>query len=253
MPLFEVKNLTKHFGGLAAVESLNFSINKGEITGLIGPNGAGKTTVFNMISGVFPPTKGKTVFLGKNITRLKPNKRAAMGIARTFQITTLFDEMTVMQNVLLGGFEKSGAGFLEIMLNTGSARAKAAENLENAEEIIEFMGLSGQKHELAKNLPHGFQMRLELAIALAVKPVLLLLDEPLTGMNQEEIKIMLYHINEIRKQGCAILLVEHNMRAVTSICDSIVVLNFGRKIAQGIPRDIIQNKEVIKAYLGDEE
>jgi len=253
MPLFEVKNLTKHFGGLAAVDSLNFSIHKGEITGLIGPNGAGKTTVFNMISGVFPPTKGETVFLNKNITKLKPNKRAAMGIARTFQITTLFDEMTVMQNVLLGGFKKSGAGFWGIMLNTGSARARAAENLENAEKIIEFMGLSGQKQELAKNLPHGFQMRLELAIALAVKPVLLLLDEPLTGMNQEEIKTMLYHINKIRKQGCAILLVEHNMRAVTSICDRIVVLNFGKKIAEGIPRDIIQNKEVIKAYLGDEE
>jgi len=252
MALLEVRNLTKHFGGLAALDGLDLDINEGEILGLIGPNGAGKTTVFNMITGTLRHTRGEILLMGRKITGLKPNRIAGLGAVRTFQVTTLFGDMTVIQNVILGGHQKSGIGFWGALWNTRFTRRREISSREEAEKILEFMGLKDQEEEFAKNLPHGYQRRLELAIALAAQPKLLLMDEPLTGMNHEEVKDMLERIARIRKEGRTILLVEHNMRAVTSICDRIVVLSFGKKIAEGPPQEIIQNEKVIEAYLGVE-
>ncbi len=252
MVLLEVRNLTKHFGGLAALEGLDFVVHQGEIVGLIGPNGAGKTTAFNLITGILQPTKGEIFFLGRKINGLKSNRIARLGAVRTFQITTLFGNLTVLENVVLGGHHRSGIGFWGALWNTASTQQREQASREEAERIIEFMGLKGYEHELAKNLPHGHQRRLELAIALNARPQLLLMDEPLTGMNHEEVKDMLNRISLLRQRGQTILLVEHNMRAVTSISDRIVVLSFGKKIAEGPPREIVQNERVIEAYLGAE-
>jgi len=252
MALLEVRYLTKYFGGLAALDQLDFIIHEGEILGLIGPNGAGKTTVFNMITGTLRSTGGEILFMGRRITGLKPNKIAGLGIVRTFQITTLFGDMTVHGNVILGGHRKSGIGFWGALWNTHSTQDKEVSSQEEANKILEFMGLKGHENELAKNLPHGYQRRLELAIALGAQPKLLLMDEPLTGMNHEEVKDMLERITQIRQEGRTILLVEHNMKAVTSICDRIVVLSFGKKIAEGPPQEVIRNEKVIEAYLGTE-
>ena len=251
--LLEGKNLTKQFGGLLAVNRLDFSINQGEIVGLIGPNGAGKTTVFNMITGTFRPTHGEVIFMGEKVGRLKPNRIAQLGVVRSFQLTNLFGDMTVIQNVVLGSHQKSGVGLWGSLWNTKSTRRKEIESEREAIRILEFMGLAEHQKMLAKNLTHGQQRRLEVAVVLAAKPEVLLLDEPLQGMNHEEVKDMLNRIAEIRREGKTILLVEHNMRAVTSICDRVIVLNFGEKIDEGSPQKVMQNPEVIEAYLGVEE
>jgi branched-chain amino acid transport system ATP-binding protein len=253
MNLLDVKNLTKRFGGLVAVNGLDFSIREGEIMGLIGPNGAGKTTVFNMIAGMFRPTRGEIVFMNKRIHRLKTSKIAQLGVVRTFQLTNIFGDMTVMQNVIVASHQRLGISIWGSLSNTRSARRKEAEAGREAETILEFMGLGGHREMLARNLTHGLQRRLEVAIALAAKPTLLLLDEPLQGMNHEEVKGMLDCIVEIQRQGKTILLVEHNMKAVTSICERIVVLNFGEKIDEGVPQKVMKNPEVIEAYLGVDE
>ncbi len=253
MILLEVKNLTKQFGGLLAVNRLDFSIHQGEIIGLIGPNGAGKTTVFNMITGTFRPTRGEVIFMGEKIGGLKPNQVAQMGVVRSFQLTNLFGDMTALQNVILGSHQTSGIGLWGSLWNTKSTRRKEIESEQEAIRTLEFMGLTDHQKLLAKNLTHGQQRRLEVAIALAAKPEALLLDEPLQGMNHEEVKDMLNRIAEIRRGGKTILLVEHNMRAVTSICDRVIVLNFGEKIDEGSPQKVMQNPEVIEAYLGVEE
>jgi branched-chain amino acid transport system ATP-binding protein len=252
MALLEVRNLTKYFGGLAALDGLDFDIHEGEILGLIGPNGAGKTTVFNMITGTLRHTHGEILFMGRKITGFKPHKIAKLGAVRTFQVTTLFGEMTVIQNVILGTHQKSEIGFWGALWNTRLTQSKENRSKEEVQKILKFMGLKDVEGELARNLPHGHQRRLELAIALAAKPKLLLMDEPLTGMNHEEVEDMLERINRIREEKRTILLVEHNMRAVTSICDRIIVLSFGKKIAEGSPQEIIQNEKVIEAYLGVE-
>ncbi|MBA4391972.1 MAG: ABC transporter ATP-binding protein [Desulfobacca sp.] len=253
MNLLEVKNLAKRFGGLMAVNDLDFSIREGEIVGLIGPNGAGKTTVFNMIAGMFHPTHGEIAFKGKKIHHLKTSTIAQLGIIRTFQLTNLFGDMTVMQNVIIGSHQQLGINVWSSLLNTRSARRDEVKANREADAILAFMGLAGYHDILAKNLTHGLQRRLEVAIALAAKPTLFLLDEPLQGMNREEVKGMLDCIAEIRRQGKTILLVEHNMKAVMSICEKVVVLNFGQKIDEGSPQMVMQNPEVIEAYLGVEE
>jgi branched-chain amino acid transport system ATP-binding protein len=252
MPLFEVKGLTKHFGGLTAVNNLDLSVEKGEIIGLIGPNGAGKTTVFNMVMGTYSPSGGQVIFGGKDITGQKSYAIVRHGLARSFQRTILFSEMTVLQNILLGFHLVSETRFLNSLFNSRCVQKKRTQLLEKAAEIADFMELGQSKDQQAGNLPHGHQRMLGVAIALATNPELVLMDEPVTGMNPEETDRMMNKIREIRDQGITLLVVEHDMRLVMNICDRLCVLNFGSKIAEGPPSEICKNKEVIAAYLGSE-
>ena len=252
MVLLETKNLTKYFGGLAAVNEVNMEVNNGEILGLVGPNGAGKTTLFNLITGFFRPTRGKIIFGGEDIAGLKPNHIAERGIVRTFQASTLFKTRTVWENVLIGCHLQFRSGFLRVLVNTPFARKEEVEIRQKAQEIIESMGLSAVKDQYAVMLPHGYQRMLGVCLALAANPKLLLLDEPATGLTPEETLAFMVQLKALRDKGITILLVEHNMRAVMGNCDRIVVLNFGKKIADGSPDEIRKNKDVIEAYLGVE-
>jgi branched-chain amino acid transport system ATP-binding protein len=249
--LLEVSGLTKHFGGLAAVSQLDFHVNKGEILGLIGPNGAGKTTVFNLITGVFPPTKGRVVFDGVDITHKKPHQVAQLGIGRTFQLNPLFGDFTVLENISASFHLHPKSSLLDIYFNTATYRRNEAYILEQSLEIAKLAGLDRVKDELAKNLPHGYQKMLGMARALATRPKLLLLDEPIAGMNPDEIDSALTNIKNTQQQGVTILIVEHNMQ-ILDLCDRVVVISFGQKITEGLPQEVRANEEVIKAYFGDE-
>ena len=248
---FAVQNLSKNFGGLAAVNDLSFELKKGEIRGLIGPNGAGKTTVFNVISGFYRPSSGKILYEGENIAGLKSHQIARKGVIRTFQATTLFQEFSTFQNVIVGRYMHTRNNVWTAL--AGTARASERENEERANEILEFLGLAERKDELAVNLAHGHQRALGIAIALAAEPKLLLLDEPFTGMNPEETRQMMKLIEKVRDQGITILLVEHDMKAVMGLCHHITVINFGQLLAEGSPDEIRDNKDVIEAYLGTGE
>ena len=253
MALLELKDVSRHFGGLAAVSRLDMAADQGEIVGLIGPNGAGKTTVFNVIAGVFHPDRGQVVFDGEDISSLEPHFVAQRGIVRTFQTTTLFSGLSVIENVLLGLHLVSTIGFREAVFNTKSCRDKENELRQKAMETLAFVGLVGVENEFARNLPYGHQRLLSIAIALAARPKLLLLDEPVAGMNPREVNTTMDLIRSIRdRRGIGIVLVEHNMRAVASLCERIVVLNFGQKIAEGSAAEIRENQHVIDAYLGKE-
>jgi branched-chain amino acid transport system ATP-binding protein len=249
--LLEIEGLTKHFGGLAAVSQVDMRVKKGEIVGLIGPNGAGKTTLFNLISGFLRPTSGKVLFDGHDITGKKPHAITKMGIGRTFQIASLFPDFTVLENVVASFYLYPKSGFWQAVFNTPAYRKKEEYILKQAGEILQFVGLDKVKDEIAKNLPHGYQKVLGVARSLAVKPKLLLLDEPIAGMTPDEIDFSLGVFKKIRKQKITILLVEHNME-IMGLCERIIVLNFGNKIAEGSSEEVRQNEEVIQAYFGSE-
>jgi branched-chain amino acid transport system ATP-binding protein len=253
MALLELKKVSKHFGKLQAVSGLDMIVNKGEIVSLIGPNGAGKTTVFNVISGTYKATQGDVFFNGKKITNVAPHKTAQLGLTRSFQQTFLFGWSTVLDNVLIGCHMTCGAGALQEFLHTPSAQKKDRIARQEANEIIEFMGLADVKNDLAGSLPHGQQRLLGVSIALACQPTLLMLDEPVTGMNPTEVLEMVERIRKIRERGITIVLVEHSMKVVMGISDRIIVLNFGQKIAEGTPDEIKKNPAVVEAYLGKEE
>ena len=250
MPILEVQNVTTRFGGLTALDNVSISVEQGEIHGLIGPNGAGKSTIFKNIAGFLKPTGGEIIFDGVSITGRSPSKIAIAGIVRTFQETVLFQELSVFENVLIGIHKVAKTNILSAIL--GLDRAKQAQGRTNAEEVLEFMGLSDRAMQKAGELPLGSKRALAIAIALASKPRLILMDEPFAGMNPEETAKVMELVRKVRESDVTIILVEHNMKAVMGLCDRLSVLNFGALLAQGTPQEVRNNPEVISAYLGGE-
>ena len=248
--MLQLNKTTIKFGGLVAVNDVNTEVKEGQIFGLIGPNGAGKTTIFNIINGVYQPTSGKVIFNGKEIQGLKPDKINYLGIARTYQNINLFKGMTAIDNVLVGCHSTTKSSVLSDILNTKAKRKEEEAAREKCSRLLDFMDLSGKRDHLASDLSYGEQRRLEIARAMASEPLLLMLDEPAAGMNLPEKNELAILIQEIQKKGITILLVDHHMRLVMKVCDEICVLNYGKKIAQGTPSFIQNDKEVITAYLG---
>jgi ABC-type branched-subunit amino acid transport system ATPase component len=229
---------------------LSLEVQSGEILSLIGPNGAGKTTVFNLITGTFLPTRGRVLFQDHEITGSRPHETTARGIARTFQTTSLFDDETVMDNLIVSHRCRTRMGFWDALLQTGRSRGDERRCREKAEEILNFIGLRERASELARNIPQESQKRLAIALALVTEPKLLLLDEPMGGLTEEENIGMMDLIRKVRTRGISILLIEHKMKVVMNISDRIAVLNYGQKIAEGVPQEVGRNAEVIEAYLG---
>lgn len=236
MALLEVKGLTKNFGGLMANDHIDLTVNEGEIVGLIGPNGAGKTTLFNCIAGFYPPSGGSVRFKGEEVSGLPANDICLRGIGRTFQIVRVFKDMTVLDNVMIGAFNRTNL--------TATAKKKALE-------VLDFCGLAPKRSMLAGGLTIANKKRLEFAKALATEPSLLMLDEAMAGLNQTETAEAVEQVKKVRQAGATVLLVEHVMEVVMPISDRVVVLDYGRKIAEDVPEKIINHEEVIKAYLGD--
>jgi branched-chain amino acid transport system ATP-binding protein len=249
--LLHVDHLTVKFGGLMAVNDVDFSIPRGEIVSLIGPNGAGKTTIFNAITGFVRKTSGMVRFEGQDVTDLKTHEIAEKGIVRTFQITSLFPNLSVLDNIRTGYHKDGRESFLDAIFNTKRKGEIEAITLKRASDILRFVGLEEKREAIANTLPYGEQRILEIGIALAATPKLFLLDEPSAGLNDTETQVMKSLIKKIRGQGITILLVEHDMKLVMGISDRIFVLNFGKKIAQGTPDQIRGDPEVIRAYLGE--
>ena len=248
MPILEIKNITKQFGGLMALDDVSFDINEGEIRGLIGPNGAGKSTMFKNIAGFHVPTKGTIVYQGVNIEGKKPHTIAEMGIVRTFQETTLFQELSVFENALIGSHIKSRSNVFSAVLGLDRLKQEAAN--DKVVEVLEFMGLIERKDQLASELPLGSQRALALTIALVSEPKLMLMDEPFAGMNAEETSHMMDLTRKVQESGVTVILVEHDMKAVMGLCNYLTVLNFGQVLAEGSPEEVRNNEKVIEAYLG---
>ncbi len=248
--MLETRGLTKFFGGLCAVNDINFVVNPREIVGLIGPNGAGKTTVFNLLTGFLRPSSGSVLFEGKDVAGLKPHAIARLGMVRTFQLVRILPAFTVTQNMIAASHLHPGIGLWEAILNTGGYKRKEKRIVAALTEALELVGLMEARETLARNLPHGHQKMLGIAMALVARPKLLLLDESLGGMNPAEVEHALGIMNRIRERGCAIFLIEHNMQAVMTVCDRLYVINFGTEICRGLPDEVKQNQDVIAAYLG---
>lgn len=247
--LLETKKLTKRFGGLTVMNDLDVTLNEGEILGLLGPNGAGKSTFFNLITGVLMATSGQIFYNDEEITRKRPHQVAKLGIGRTFQLNPLFGDFTVYENVESSHHLYPHASTASVFFNAKSHREGEKIIAESTTEILEFLGLAHLKDELAKNLPHGYQKILGVARALATRPKLLLLDEPLGGMNPEEIRFSIDAIAKMRDNGISILVVEHNMQ-ILEICDRVTVISFGEKIFEGTPQEVRSDKTVVETYFG---
>ncbi len=250
-PLLQVKNVTKKFGGLTANNDVTFDVAEGEILSVIGPNGAGKSTLFKMISSFMPTTSGEVIYKGEKISNNKPHIIAQKGVVRTFQETTIFKSMTVRESVVLAQHLRATATLPGYFFGTKAAHHDEEAFGRSADELLEFLGMSAIKNEQASNLPQGNLRALGIAIGLATDPKVLLLDEPFAGMNHDETTKMVELVRSVRdEKGVTVMLVEHDMPAVMSISDRIVVLNFGEKIAEGTPIEIQNNERVIEAYLG---
>ena len=257
-PILDVRNLTKKFGGLVAVDNISLQVCEGQIVALIGPNGAGKTTFFNCVTGIYKPTSGEIFVRTKHgrqviINGLKPNQVTKIGLARTFQNIRLFPNMTALENVMIGRHCRTKTGILGAVFKDPKTRKEEEETVEKSYYLLEIVGLENYVNELAKNLPYGAQRRLEIARALATEPTVLLLDEPAAGMNPketEELMDLIYHIRD--NENVSILLIEHDMKLVMNISEVVYVMEYGKLLARGTPEEIRENPAVIKAYLGEE-
>jgi branched-chain amino acid transport system ATP-binding protein len=252
MPLLSVQTVSKRFGGLDALKEVTFGVYRDQIKALIGPNGAGKTTLFNIVSGSYRPTEGRVLFAGVDVAGKAPHRICRMGVGRTFQHSLVFDDMTVLENVAVGRYSRTRAGLISAALTLPRHRREEAETFKAAHEALRRVGLDQVAGEPAENLPMGERHLLEIARALASGPQLLLLDEPAAGLNDDETLRLADTVRKIRDEGVTVLLVEHDMNFVMEISDEVVVLDYGRKIAEGPPLMIQNNEEVIKAYLGEE-
>ncbi|MCG8471446.1 MAG: ABC transporter ATP-binding protein [Desulfobacterales bacterium] len=253
MSLLKLDQLIKDFGGLRAVDQVSFEVEKGDIFGLIGPNGAGKTTVFNLITGNYVPDGGKVIFDNNLLNGMAPNKIVVGGIARTFQTIRLFKTLSALENVLAGAHCRMKSGSIAAMLKPPFQKKEEKKALELALSELDFVGLSGEAESRADGLSYGNQRLLEIARALATQPRLLILDEPAGGMNEQETDALIKTISKIKARGITVLLIEHDMSLVMQACEKLVVIEYGRKIAQGTPDEIKVNKKVIEAYLGSDE
>lgn len=253
--ILRTEGLTKSFGGLRAVNDVSFSLEKGEILGLIGPNGAGKTTLINLISGLYLPTQGRVFFEGRDISQWRAHRVNNLGIARTFQVVRIFSKLTALENVLTALVDRAGKGPWKLMLSALGSRCSLVQDqkaVARADELLDFVGLHDYRDELAENLPYALSKRLEIARALATRPKLLLLDEPSSGLNPAELVGQIQLIKEINRKDATILIIEHVMKVIMDISHRLIVLDYGKKIAEGAPQAVYTNPMVIEAYLGGE-
>ena len=251
MSILETRSITKRFGGLSAVDKVSIQIPEGSIYSIIGPNGAGKTTLFNCITGFYPPDEGDMLFKDKSLLGFSPDRVTRQGISRTYQNIRLFPAMTALENILVGAHPQLKSNWVDAILHTPRQRTEEESALQDAQELLNFVGLKGKGDLFARNLPYGEQRRLEMARALANKPAIILLDEPTAGMNPNESATMMRFIQNLRDElGTTILLIEHDMKVVMGISEFIYVLDFGQLIAKGTPGEIQKNPQVIESYLG---